>query len=162
MTTKKCKKCGNLIPKGGIVDGKYRSFGTRKFCVGCSPHAARSLRYAMQSPERKAQICLAVSQLGHRRKLQLIKMAGGKCIECGYDKCFRSLSFHHRDPSLKSFPCSGNGLIRKWSLVLKEVEKCDLLCLNCHAEKEESISVSRQGCYRHQAGSIPAAPTNLV
>lgn len=80
------------------------------------------------------------SQIGltKRRKLrkqQLIDMKGGGCKQCGYNKCQRSLQFHHRDPTSKLFGLDirriGN---YSWARVLIEAEKCDLLCGNCHAE----------------------------
>jgi hypothetical protein len=69
-----------------------------------------------------------------RRKDKLqsyIISRGGKCQRCGYDKCLEALSFHHRDPSLKD-PKWNKG----WKLekLAAELEKCDLVCHNCHAE----------------------------
>lgn len=62
-------------------------------------------------------------------------MKGGSCLKCGYSKCQRALTFHHRQPDLKKFTLDlrniGN---RGWKTVLAEAEKCDLLCMNCHAE----------------------------
>ena len=34
---------------------------------------------------------------------QAVKLLGGKCCICGYDKCIDALVFHHRDPSIKEF-----------------------------------------------------------
>ena len=71
----------------------------------------------------------------HRRKAILVKMLGGKCSKCGYKNSIRALSFHHTDPSTKSFDISNNGnLMQDWELVQAEAKKCVLLCLNCHAE----------------------------
>lgn len=58
---------------------------------------------------------------------------GGKCQACGYNKCSRALAFHHRNPELKSFGISANHC-RKWSVLRNELDKCDLLCSNCHME----------------------------
>lgn len=57
---------------------------------------------------------------------------GGKCKKCG-EKHFAALSFHHRDPSQKSHDVSR--LIQKvvnWEVIKEEIDKCDLLCENCH------------------------------
>jgi predicted Zn-ribbon and HTH transcriptional regulator len=37
------------------------------------------------------------------RKLEIIRLKGGKCERCGYDKNIAALEFHHLDPSIKSF-----------------------------------------------------------
>ena len=74
-----------------------------------------------------------------KRKAKLVKMIGGCCKRCGYKKCYASLSFHHRNPETKSFDISHNGnLLHSWEDVVKEALKCDLLCLNCHSELNDS------------------------
>ena len=80
-----------------------------------------------------------------KRKLKhlLIQYKGGKCQKCGYDKCEGALHFHHRNPEEKEFGLGGINLNDSdFSLqnLLTEIDKCDLLCANCHAEmhyKEE-------------------------
>ena len=68
------------------------------------------------------------------RKEKLVKMLGGKCVKCGYNKSISALSFHHKDPKTKRFDLSHNGnLLHNWDEVVKEALKCELLCLNCHA-----------------------------
>jgi len=70
----------------------------------------------------------------HRKKEELVKMMGGKCVKCGYNKSIYALSFHHLDPKNKHFDISLNGNIMKnWDKVVEEVKKCVILCLNCHA-----------------------------
>ena len=44
------------------------------------------------------------------RKIELIKMMGGKCCLCGYDKNYAALDFHHINPSEKSFQLDGRHL----------------------------------------------------
>lgn len=78
-----------------------------------------------------------------KRRRKLREMArtskGNKCIICGYDKCQRALSFHHLDPSKKEFNLSAKGLTRSWDKIEKEIEKCVLVCANCHMEIHEGI-----------------------
>lgn len=53
----------------------------------------------------------------------------------------RCMTFHHINPENKSFPLTISNLwSRKWPLILKEVEKCDLLCYNCHMSLEQDIA----------------------
>ncbi len=78
-----------------------------------------------------------------KRRRKLREMArtskGNKCVICGYDKCQRALSFHHLDPSKKEFNLSAKGLTRSWEKIEKEIEKCVLVCANCHMEIHEGI-----------------------
>jgi len=73
---------------------------------------------------------------GIKRKIELVKYKGGKCKECGYKKNFAALIFHHLIPKDKSFPLSIRELTnRSMDKLYQEVEKCVLLCSNCHAEE---------------------------
>lgn len=58
---------------------------------------------------------------------------GSKCEICGYDRYTEALTFHHRDPDKKEFNISGSHS-RSWESIKHELDKCNLLCLNCHAE----------------------------
>lgn len=71
-----------------------------------------------------------------KKKEKLVNMFGGKCKICGYKKCNGALDFHHINSSTKSFALSVKGLCYSWDTVLKEAEKCILLCKNCHTEVE--------------------------
>lgn len=73
-------------------------------------------------------------------KKRAAEYKGGKCERCGYYKCLRALTFHHRDG--KDFGIAAKGHTRSWERVKKELDKCDLLCHNCHMElhdEEENI-----------------------
>ena len=70
-----------------------------------------------------------------RIKRELIAARGGKCVACGYATTPSALCFHHRDPAEKAFNLSGANLTRiRRSRLVAESEKCDVYCLNCHAE----------------------------
>lgn len=69
-------------------------------------------------------------------KHKLIEHKGGKCERCGYNKCEGALQFHHLDPSQKDFTISQRNLgITSIDIFYQEVDKCILLCANCHAEE---------------------------
>lgn len=77
----------------------------------------------------------------HRNRLEKIKQEavkykGGKCSQCGYDKCLDALDFHHIDPLQKDWSIRSS-LMRK-SLHLEklkpELDKCLLVCCRCHRE----------------------------
>ena len=62
-----------------------------------------------------------------------IDYLGGECSQCGYNKCNDALDFHHLDPSIKD---SNFYHIKSWGKerIRKELDKCVLLCANCHRE----------------------------
>lgn len=74
-------------------------------------------------------------QRRERIKLELLARRGGKCTACGYSKAASALCFHHRNPDEKEINISGMRLIAIPRKKLEEeVDKCDVYCLNCHAE----------------------------
>lgn len=69
------------------------------------------------------------------KKEIIIKMLGGKCGVCGYNKCLAALDFHHPDPILKAHTWTQlRG--RTLSTIIDTIinEKCCLICANCHRE----------------------------
>jgi hypothetical protein len=81
----------------------------------------------------------AVKVWRQRMKAKAVEFKGGKCEKCGYNKCLRALTFHHRDPKEKEFTI-GAISVKAWAVVEKEIMKCDLLCYNCHMEVHDSES----------------------
>lgn len=75
-----------------------------------------------------------VDRFRRNLKRKAIEYKGGECSFCGYDKSQTALCFHHPDPKEKDFSLGNNGLTRKWDDIKPELDKCILLCLNCHAE----------------------------
>jgi hypothetical protein len=65
-----------------------------------------------------------------RHIISEIKLILG-CGHCGYDKNSHALDFHHREPDKKSFDVSSY-MSRHLLKVLEEIDKCDVLCANCH------------------------------
>jgi len=73
---------------------------------------------------------------GWKRKLEFVILKGGCCEVCGYKKNLASLHFHHRDPNEKELRLDLRSLSNNsYDKLKNEVEKCDLLCGNCHHEE---------------------------
>ena len=51
-------------------------------------------------------------------------------------KCNSALEFHHVDPKQKDFHISKN-MNKSWYKIKNEIEKCILVCANCHRELHE-------------------------
>jgi len=65
--------------------------------------------------------------------MQFVNYKGGKCCCCDYDRYLGALEFHHVDPTQKDFELSN---IKCYVLetIQQELDKCILLCSNCHRE----------------------------
>lgn len=70
----------------------------------------------------------------HRIKQILVDYKGGKCEICGYDKCLNALDFHHINKEEKNFALNSSNYNKSIELLKKEVDKCILVCANCHRE----------------------------
>lgn len=68
------------------------------------------------------------------RKLQMCDYKGGKCVLCGLISSERNIAafdFHHLNPKEKEYGPSDMTNMR-WSRITEELDKCVLLCSNCH------------------------------
>ena len=81
----------------------------------------------------------ATSRRRKKLKEMAIEYKGGCCSKCGYNKCSSALEFHHLDPSKKEFGVMAGGFTRAWDKIKKELDKCILVCANCHREIHEGI-----------------------
>jgi len=81
----------------------------------------------------------AVTKRRKRLREMAVDYKGGRCNVCGYDKCIAALEFHHEDSAKKDFGLS-DGLTRSWPKIQLELDKCLLVCSNCHREIHERIT----------------------
>lgn len=91
-------------------------------------------RATKSSTERKKGVAVAVSKRRRKVKEMAVEHKGGRCVKCGYANCIAALEFHHVDPSQKDFNLGNNGNTMSWEKIQKELEKCILVCSNCHRE----------------------------
>jgi len=152
-----CPKCNNAVPYRIRIDGKLRFLVNRKYCLVCSPFESHNTRRLnVTTPiershvctkcdrpfvsKRKGSICgsCIVAKARLKRKQRAVEYKGGKCQRCGYDRCLGALTFHHRDPAEKEFGFS-SGWNQSWERSQFELDKCDLLCTNCHAEEHWKV-----------------------
>lgn len=70
-------------------------------------------------------------------KLQAIEYKGGKCVDCGYNELHPEVyDFHHLVRNTKEFDIFIS--IKSWVKIKKELDKCVLLCANCHRIRHAS------------------------
>ena len=83
-------------------------------------------------------------QARHRRvkqnRISIIELMGSKCSSCGYDKCPNALELHHLDPTQKdSLTTKHLRHITDPVRLQSELDKCILLCANCHRETHAGL-----------------------
>lgn len=108
---KVCKICGKEFEP-------IKYGGKRIYCYECSP---------------RGSIASQITSIRHSLKKVGIERLGGKCKHCGEDKIYL-LDFHHRNPSEKEGELSDFSKGYNVEQFFLEIDKCDLLCANCHRE----------------------------
>lgn len=107
----------------------------------CSTHGY-TIFSRRKSGKYRCRKCSVDAVTKRRRKIKQLAVdyKGGKCIKCNYDKCIDALEFHHTDPTKKDFGISHKGFTRSWKVIREELDKCILVCSNCHKEIHAEIN----------------------
>jgi hypothetical protein len=157
-----CKNCGDRFPCRMTIDGKRRNLGKRKYCLICSPFGAHNTipihklkpldsgdsvcvvcgrRYLYDRKKghtrNKCNSC-SVNERRYKLKQKCVDYKGGKCEHCGYTGNIKVFNFHHIDPTEKEFGISG-AHCRSWKSLEKELNKCIMLCANCHIVEHDKM-----------------------
>ena len=91
-----------------------------KLCQRGSPHSYCKSCHNAYTTERF-----------RRRKKQAVEYLGARCADCRGTFPYFVYDFHHRDPAQKDMQF--NSLRRRsWEVIQRELDKCVLLCANCH------------------------------
>lgn len=106
----------------------------------CNHEAKPKSNYCGPKCSKKARTAATRKRL----KKEAVALKGGCCEQCGYDRCIEALQFHHIDPAAKSFELKA-AASKSRAAFLSELEKCKLLCANCHAEEEWFLRASKRG-----------------
>ena len=119
-----CKFCGKEVLQSSRKGGRAKLY--------CNESCRNRWRYKNDSSVMNRNTYTEQKARGYFNKWKALKYKGGKCQTCGEDRP-ATLCFHHRDPSQKELKLDGRSFAnRKWDLIKEEVDKCDLLCHNCH------------------------------
>ena len=113
VTTKICPRCGQSKLLGEFYEktgARDETAGSRQnFCKGCFN------AYCVQRWKD--------------RKVQAVAYLGGQCQDCGNVFHPNVYDFHH----LRDKDVAWNKLrLRSWKRIQEELDKCALLCANCH------------------------------
>lgn len=132
--------------KFGLTDKDYHKNFTdtsKEYytCLKCNQLLHRDL---FNGIKRKASTCkkcfnnMAFETRANAKK-EAIAYKGGKCEKCGYDKYHGALDFHHTDPTQKDFDISRQLKSPDIERYKDELDKCILLCSNCHREEHARL-----------------------
>ncbi len=157
-----CKKCNNVFMPTIEIDGKRHVLSSRKYCLSCSPFMKHNTKqiHINKSNNESIRMCFrckknyiykresgctmkhcqsCTTQVRRKEiKQKMLNYKGRICQKCGYSKCCDALVFHHISPEKKDFAPSSSAS-KSWKKIQDELDKCILLCANCHAEIHEQL-----------------------
>lgn len=104
--------------------------------------------------DRRDELIKAVAKRRRKIKTLAIEYKGGKCQICGYKKYPGALDLHHINPNKKDFGIADKGYTRSWKIIKAELDKCILVCANCHREIEAGITQLPEAIRVEKRGEI--------
>lgn len=114
----------------------------------------RTQQYRLRHPERNRE--LVAKRRQQQREFIAARKAELGCGRCGIND-HRVLDFHHKDPNEKELAVSQLLSRKGWEAVLNEMEKCIVLCANCHrithaelASSDVTAQIATAGFFRAQ------------
>jgi 5-methylcytosine-specific restriction endonuclease McrA len=110
--------------------------------------------------DRRESLIKAVSKRRRKVKTMSIEYKGGKCLLCGYNRFQGALELHHIDSEKKEFGIGDKGYTRSWEKVRAELDKCVLLCANCHREVGAGIQQLPKEILVDKRGEFGETPTH--
>lgn len=112
----------------------------------CKKHGMASFRVSKNRIRCRKCAVEAVTKRRKMVKMRALEYLGGKCNDCGIQSDIPAIyDFHHKDPKEKDFAISQSGSTRSWKLVERELDKCVLLCSNCHRIRHYLEDMDTQG-----------------
>ena len=150
-----CKQCDQPFSLKVVITGRKKSLGHRLFCFDCHPFGYRRGPPQVHETSLKITSCdickqekplrdfyktmgskrckRCVNEQKRKRDIELKKRAiaykGGRCHSCGYAQHHAAFVFHH----IGKKEMTGNEMRNSgWEKVRAELDKCQLLCGNCH------------------------------
>lgn len=124
-------------------DASTKEFSISKFSGSWEPLVTESkkcdvlcanchrIRHAIDDAKAKGG---AVTDQRRRTKTRAVGHMGGSCFGCGCQGPPVIFDFHHRDAGEKEFGIGQDGIPRRWESIMAELQKCVMLCANCHRE----------------------------
>lgn len=102
--------------------------------------------YKKQIADQKKSIEVWHKKRAKKRRelIDGIKLSKG-CLYCGYNAHAVALDFDHLDPAIKEFNISKSFITAPLKNLIKEIEKCQVLCANCHRVKTKKDLGAQKG-----------------
>lgn len=131
---KKCSLCSKEKPLTDFNKKSKSKDGLQNICRKCN--STRSKKYYAENKVKHRAVVFEQKKktIADSRKRLFEYLYNHPCVDCGHSD-FRVLEFDHtgEDKTDGVARLVANGYC--WATILKEIEKCEVRCRNCHAIK---------------------------
>lgn len=130
---KKCYTCQTQKNESDFNKNKVRKDGLNSICKDCNK--ARSKQYYKENliKHKKEVRKRKIKHLKNIQKQILEYLEKNPCVKCGEDDILVLEFDHLRDKKLEITSMIRNTL--SWNTIREEINKCQVLCANCHKRK---------------------------
>lgn len=143
----------NILTVRQVRWSKTKEVDGEKICAWCDvKKKVEEFNIQVKSTGYRLTVCKKCSSENNSknkmaRKVEMVKYKGSECLNCKIKLTEDNSSifdFHHRDPKEKDIDLVKiKG--RSWERVVVELDKCDLLCANCHRLVHAKLHKERIG-----------------
>jgi len=152
----RCVDCGYAVCLAAL-EFHHRDASTKEFGVG---NFGGSLERLLAEAGKCDLLCASCHRVRHAacdgdllldshlilrdRKARAVELMGKVCFACDRDGPYRLFEFHHWEAGTKDFGISQSGISsRTWKAIVAELDKCVMLCANCHREVHAGVRTIR-------------------
>lgn len=122
-----CNKCKNNLPLAEFGANKTKSDGLQVHCLACN--RAYNKRHYKKNRRQYLERNLKTKK---RIRDYVRKAKDKECADCGEKYHYCQMDFDHLDSNTKIENLSSLHKFGSIEKVKQEIEKCDLVCANCH------------------------------
>ena len=125
---KYCPRCETYLDTSQFTKNEKRSDGLQAYC---SEHMKE---YRREHYKNNPAAYRQRARESTKRKTKFIRDAKDKpCTDCKSEYPYYVMQFDHLED--KKFNLSRMANRCTWEQIKKEIEKCEVVCANCHAER---------------------------
>lgn len=144
-----CPTCKNEFEK---------DFESQRYCKPCK--RIYDNNYHKKTKERRnsrKRVTKPARGLSYRARA-FTYLQSHPCIDCGESDPM-VLQFDHREDSIKEFNIGQSWQRKGWNTILREIEKCDVRCANCH---QRITKMRDKGQYKPEANVMIYDPSDIM
>lgn len=130
--TKRCISCKEELSFGSFHKRTKAVDGLQSVCKECNKFQRKAYYKTANGRDKNTT---TGKRWAAKAPLVLFEyLSTHPCVDCGESDPI-VLEFDHRDPSKKSFTIGSQARHKGRDSLMKEIEKCDVRCANCHRRR---------------------------